>query len=111
MSLACAIAQRALENGGLDRTIILLKSSLNEVPAYKKTLKVKGYYEAKKKQLFIGNIEVRYLVWKQTEMLTAEQEEMKESITIDDIKFISEKDEFVKRDTFLEEYHRLDLIR
>ena len=83
--------QLVTESGGLDRTIIQLKSLLNEVPAYKKTLKVKGYYEAKKKQLFIGNIEVRYLVWKQTKMLTAEHEKMKECITVDDINFISEK--------------------
>ena len=83
--------QLVAENGGLDRTIISLKSRLNEVPAYKKTLKVKGYYEAKKKQRFIGNVEVRYLVWKQTEILTAEQEEMKESITIDDINSFQKK--------------------
>ena len=57
--------QLVAEQGGLDRTIISLKNRLNEIPAYKKTLKVKGYYEAKKKQRFIGNLEVRYLVWKQ----------------------------------------------
>ena len=32
----------------------------------------------KKKQRFIGNVKVRYLVWKRMEMLTEEQEEMKE---------------------------------
>jgi hypothetical protein len=82
--------QLIAENGGLDKTIISLKNRLNEIPAYKKTLKVKGYYEAKKKHRFIGNITVNYFVWKQKDYL-----EKKEEKTTD-IDLISEEDEYVK---------------
>ena len=86
--------QLVAENGGLDRTIISLKSRLNEVPAYKKTLKVKGYYEAKKIHRFIGNITVNYFVWKQKDYLEKKQEKTT------DIDSISEEDEYVKPGIF-----------
>ena len=60
--------QLVAEQGGLENTIIYLKNRLNEIPAYKKTLKVKGYYEKKvqkkadekKKNVSASKIQTQY---------------------------------------------------